>query len=75
MKVAITGAPGFVGSHILTELLGHGHEVLTLVRDEDQADSLTARGAKPIVVDLYDRPRRREPAKPGGRGHPRGESG
>jgi uncharacterized protein YbjT (DUF2867 family) len=56
MKVALTGATGFIGSHILSELLGHGHEVLTLVRDEDQADSVAARGAKPAVVDVYDRP-------------------
>jgi nucleoside-diphosphate-sugar epimerase len=56
MNVALTGATGFVGSHILTELLEHGHEVTALVRDHDQADIVTARGAKPTVVDLYDRP-------------------
>jgi nucleoside-diphosphate-sugar epimerase len=56
MKVALTAATGFIGSHILTELLGHGHEVLALVRDEGQADVVTARGAIPTVVDLYDRP-------------------
>jgi nucleoside-diphosphate-sugar epimerase len=56
MKVALTGATGFVGSHVLTELLERGHEVTALVRDEDQADIVTARGAKPAVVDLYDRP-------------------
>ena len=56
MRVTLTGATGFVGSHILTELLEHGHEVTALVRDHDQADSVAARGATPIVVDLYDRP-------------------
>jgi nucleoside-diphosphate-sugar epimerase len=56
MNVALTGATGFIGSHILTELLEHGHEVTALVRDDDQADTITARGATPIVVDLYDRP-------------------
>lgn len=56
MKVALTGATGFIGSHILTELLEHGHEVTAPVRDYDQADSIAARGATPIVVDLYDRP-------------------
>lgn len=55
MKVALTGATGFVGSHILTELHEHGHEVTALVRNSDQADSVAARGAKPAVVDLYDR--------------------
>ena len=56
MKVALTGATGFVGSHVLTELREHGHEVTALVRDEARADVVTARGAKAAIVDLYDRP-------------------
>jgi nucleoside-diphosphate-sugar epimerase len=27
MKVALTGATGYIGSHVLTELHEHGHEV------------------------------------------------
>ena len=57
MKVALTGATGFVGSHVLKELRAHGHEVIALVRDGDALTDLVAeRGATPIVVDLYDRP-------------------
>jgi nucleoside-diphosphate-sugar epimerase len=56
MNVALTGATGFIGSHILTELTEHGHEVTALVHDDAQADVISARGAKPHVVDLYDRP-------------------
>ena len=56
MKVALTGATGFIGSHVLTELLKHGHEVTALVRDDTQADTVAVRGATPAVVDLYDRP-------------------
>ena len=56
MEVAVTGATGFIGSHVLTELLEHGHEVTAVVRDEDQVEIVAARGAKPSVVDLYDRP-------------------
>ena len=56
MKVALTGATGFIGSHVLTDLYKHGHDVTALVRDNDQADVVAARGATPIVVDLYDRP-------------------
>ena len=56
MKVALTGATGFVGSHVLTELQQHGHEVTALVRDEAHADVVAARGATPAVADLYDRP-------------------
>jgi nucleoside-diphosphate-sugar epimerase len=55
MKVALTGATGFVGSHVLTELQEHGHEVTALVRDEGHAETVTARGANATVVDLYDR--------------------
>ncbi len=56
MKVALTGATGFIGSHVLTELHEHGHEVTALVRDDTQADMVKARGATPAVADLYDRP-------------------
>ena len=56
MKVALTGATGFVGSHVLADLYKHGHEVTALVRDDAQADAVAARGATPAVVDLYDRP-------------------
>jgi nucleoside-diphosphate-sugar epimerase len=56
MKVALTGATGFIGSHVLTDLYKHGHDVTALVRNDDQADLVAARGATPTVVDLYDRP-------------------
>ncbi|HEY6426026.1 MAG TPA: NAD-dependent epimerase/dehydratase family protein [Acidimicrobiales bacterium] len=55
MKVALTGATGFIGSHVMAELLGHGHEVTALVRDGANADAVGARGAEAAVVDLYDR--------------------
>jgi nucleoside-diphosphate-sugar epimerase len=53
MKVALTGANGFIGSHILRELQEHGHEVTGLVRDNPEL--VVARGGTPAVVDLYDR--------------------
>jgi nucleoside-diphosphate-sugar epimerase len=56
MKVALTGATGFIGSHVQAELQQHGHEVTALVRDDAQAEALAARGITPAVVDLYDRP-------------------
>jgi nucleoside-diphosphate-sugar epimerase len=55
MKIALTGATGFIGSHILTELQTHGHEVIALVRDDTQATSVAANRATPAIVDLYDR--------------------
>ena len=56
MNVALTGATGFIGSHVLEELHKHGHEVTALVRDDAQADIVATRGATPTVIDLYDRP-------------------
>jgi nucleoside-diphosphate-sugar epimerase len=56
MKIALTGATGFVGSHILAELVSHDHEVTALVRDDTEATSVTANGATSAIVDLNDRP-------------------
>jgi nucleoside-diphosphate-sugar epimerase len=56
MNIALTGSNGYVGSHVLAELVSHGHEVTALVRNDEEADKVGARGAKPAVVDLYDQP-------------------
>ena len=54
MKVFITGATGFIGSAIVTELLEAGHEVLGLVRSEEGARSLRAIGADVHFGNLFD---------------------
>ena len=54
MNVAVTGATGFIGSHIVSDLLEHGHQVTALVRDDAQSELVASRGAVPAVVDLYD---------------------
>ena len=51
MKVVLTGATGFIGSHVLADLHKHGHEVTALVREDAQADGIAARGATPAVAD------------------------
>jgi nucleoside-diphosphate-sugar epimerase len=56
MNVALTGATGFIGSHILTALQEHGHHVTAFVRDGGQAAAVAERGAASAVVDLFDRP-------------------
>lgn len=55
MKVVLTGATGYIGSHVLTELQTHGHEVTALVRDDAQAGTVAARGATALVLDLHNR--------------------
>jgi nucleoside-diphosphate-sugar epimerase len=55
MNIALTGSSGFIGSHVLTELVAHGHEVTALVRGEEEASAVTAQGAKATVIDLYDK--------------------
>jgi nucleoside-diphosphate-sugar epimerase len=55
MRIALTGATGFIGSHVLAALQEHGHEVTAFVRDEPSAEAVRARGATASVVDLFDR--------------------
>ncbi len=52
MRVFLTGATGFIGSHIIPELLGAGHSVLGLTRSEVGAEALKAAGAEPHAGDL-----------------------
>lgn len=60
MKALVTGATGFVGSHVAEALLRKGTEVTALVRTPGRAALLTQLGIRQVAGDLQDRAALRE---------------
>lgn len=54
MQVFMTGATGWVGRHVVEELIGAGHTIAALVRSEEKARTLKAKGIDVLLGTLDD---------------------
>ena len=54
MRIFLTGATGYIGAAVLDALVRNAHDVTALVRDNQKAAHVTARGGYPVVGNLAD---------------------
>jgi nucleoside-diphosphate-sugar epimerase len=54
MRVFVTGATGFIGGHVVSQLRARGDDVVCLVRSPEKAGELTELGCELVQGDLAD---------------------
>jgi nucleoside-diphosphate-sugar epimerase len=63
MKYFVTGATGFVGRHIVSQLVEAGHQVVALVREPEKAQQLEKLGVVIAQGDITNKNSMREPMR------------
>ena len=54
MRIFLTGATGYIGAAVLDALVRGGHDVTALVRDNEKAARIAARGGRPVIGNLAE---------------------
>jgi len=55
MKILVTGGAGFLGRHLIPNLVEGGHQVLALTRSASSHEAVRVLGALPVAGDLRSR--------------------
>jgi len=64
MKAFCTGASGYIGGSVAAHLVCRGHQVIGLVRSQEKAGAVRAKGIQPLLGTLDDGERLAQAAKP-----------
>jgi dihydroflavonol-4-reductase len=54
LRFAVTGATGFIGSHLIARLIHDGHQVTAVVRRPDAIPALSQMGVETVIGDVGD---------------------